>query len=241
MPSAPDPLPAAAIKPPGPARRAVTVLLALVMIGLPLIIAFDLSALREAAPAFRGNQPGGTVSGRVLDPGGEPLAGIQVRLHATHAGAPLLAETTSAEDGTWSLEAPPLELAAYRLRSGGGPWRLMDREVGFLAPDGSVVGGALEQDLQLRPGAVLRVELVRSDGLPVPSGTARLRGQWVETGAMRLAPRILDLERPFEGSPVVLDGLPPLDGRVDLVLAGGRTVTFEVELREGEQVQRIEL
>ena len=68
MTSDPHPLPTT---PPGPARRAVTVLLALVMIGMPLIIAFDLSALRETAPAFRGNQPGGPVRGRILGPDGK--------------------------------------------------------------------------------------------------------------------------------------------------------------------------
>ena len=238
MTSDPHPLPTT---PPGPARRAITVLLALVMIGMPLIIAFDLAALRETAPAFRGNQPGGPVRGRILGPDGGALGGIGVRLHATTSGAPLLVETTSAADGTYALEAPPLTNAAYRLRTGGGPWRLMDREVGFLAPDGPLVGDTLEHDVTLKPGAVLRIDLAREDGLPSPGGTVRLRGEWVETGAMRLAPRILDMERSFEGTPIVLDGLPPLDGRVDLVLAGGRTVTFEVALREGEQQQRVDL
>ena len=89
MTSDPHPLPTT---PPGPARRAVTVLLALVMIGMPLIIAFDLSALRETAPAFRGNQPGGPVRGRILGPDGAALGGIGVRLHAT-TSVLLLVET----------------------------------------------------------------------------------------------------------------------------------------------------
>lgn len=239
-PRTPRDLSALGAEPPSGGRRAITVLLALVLIGLPILVAVDLSSLRENAPAFRGNQPGGTVRGRVIDGEGSPLEGLVVELFVTGRGSGPLATATTDSDGRWSLTAPPAEGAAYRLRTGGGPWQVRNREIGFLRPDGEVVGQVLEQELVLVPGATLVLHL-GAEGEVAPPGTVRLRGEWREQGLLRVAPRLIELERPFEGSPIVLDGLPPLVGTVDLELSGGRVISFDVELEVGEKTQRVPL
>lgn len=225
----------------GPLRRAPLVLLVLLLIGLPLFVATDLTALRANAPAMRGEQPGGIILGVVRGRGAGPLEGQRVELFSTFAPKVLLAETRTDAGGHFELVAPPLSNAAYRLRTGGQAWQVVVHEAGFLTPEGEVLGGPLLHDFELEQGAILSIELLR-DGRPVSeAGIAILRGEVREQGFMRLLPRRVELQQRFNGSPVQLEGLPALIGRVDLEFSGGQVVSFDIRLDLGTNPQKIEL
>lgn len=99
----------------------------------------------------------------------------------------------------------------------------------------------LEQDFELLPGAVLMIELEGRDGDPVGAVEVHLVGEWQESGLLKFAPRVLDHTETFQGSPIHLAGLPPMKGRVTITLGGGRVVSFDVKLPEGETHRRIRL
>jgi hypothetical protein len=98
-----------------------------------------------ALPAEAAAQEAGAVSGRVVNPAGDPVEGAAVT--ATHAGESGGRRTTSGADGTWRITA---------LRP--GRWRLRATRVGFgpaSAEAAVTAGGEARVELRLSEGAVV--------------------------------------------------------------------------------------
>jgi hypothetical protein len=222
-------------------RRAFVTLLAFMMLTLPLLVAINLSTSSQEIAAVRGDQPGGLIEGRVLDHEGQPIGHHMVHLSLTGPSSEVLHEVQTDAYGSFRFEAPPAAQASYRLRVGGGSWRWQAREVGFLGSDGELIEGGLQADFDLQLGAVLVLEVLGKSGSPMGHAEVCLTGQWVESGLLRFAPRILDQTRSFSGSPMILDGLPPMQGRVSISLDGGRVISFDLELPVGQTIKRIQL
>lgn len=216
-------------------------ILAVVMLTLPLFMALH-SATENARPATqRGDQPGGLIRGRVLDHLGQPLASHRVQLLVMAPGVKGQQEVETDLAGAFVFEAPPASNAIYRLQAGGGIWIRSVRELGFLTAAGEAIPGGLEQDLQLTLGAVLVIELEGQNRKPVGHADVHIRGEWQEKGLFRFAPRTLEQSHSLEGSPLRLEGLPPMKGRVTITLDGGRVISFDIQLPEGETFRRIRL
>ena len=228
-----------------PIQRAFITLVACMMLTLPLVVAIGLQSSDHGPLAARGHQPGGLIRGRVLGEEGQPVAEHPVELWALGSAYGKLAEAKTDTLGAFLFDAPPLQDAAYRLRAGGGIWRWQSQEVGFLTGDGepmveSVVEG-VEQDLELQLGAVLLLEITNSAGHPISRAEIHIKGNCIENGLLRLAPRTFEDTRTFAASPITFDGLPPLEGRVSATLNGGRVISFDLELPVGQTIKRIQL
>lgn len=211
------------------------------MLTLPLMVAIGLQKSGHGPLAARGDQPGGLIRGRVLAEAGQPVAEHSVELWALGSAYGKLAEAKTDALGAFVFDAPPLQDAAYRLRAGGGIWRWQSQEVGFLTSDGEPMDEGVEQDLELQLGAVLLLEISHSAGHPISSAEIHIKGNCIENGLLRLAPRTFEETRTFAASPIAFDGLPPLEGRVSATLNGGRVISFDLELPVGQTIKRIQL
>jgi hypothetical protein len=216
-----------------PRSRALLVLLLLLIVGLPLAVVGSLMGSRGMLPATVGDQPGGEIEGRLLDPEGRPLAGATVLLSLLPDGAPSepQAEVETAGDGTFSFTAPPVR-GKYALSAGGGEYVRTVRELSFLDPRGETV--ELEPvELQLEPGCVLTVRLERASDRYDDSGRYELHGRMLEGWALGLIRPSLRKTGEFEDGVVEIGGLPPLDGRLILFLDNGDEVELPLRLEPG--------
>lgn len=222
-------------------RRAFVTSLAFMMLALPLLLAINLSTSSQMIAATRGDQPGGLIEGRVFDHEGQPIGNHTVQLSVTGPSSGVSHEVQTDAYGSFRFDAPPATQASYRLRAGGGPWRWQTRDVGFLRSDGELIEGGLQVDFDLQLGAVLVLKVLGKGGSPMGYAEVRLMGEWAESGLLRFSPRVLDQTRSFSSSPMILDGLPPMQGRVSISLDGGRVVSFDLELPVGETMKHIQL
>jgi hypothetical protein len=226
---------------PAPRRRAIGILFLLMLLALPFAVAVQLQGFRERLLPPLADQPGGTLTGTVTLPDGTPAAALAVRLLAIPE-RDVLAETTTAADGTFELVAPPRPNSAYVVRTGGGAHRWIDEPISFVDRHGE----AFDPDpleLALEPGATLVVRLTRPDGkLPGP-GTITVRGGFGGGSLFSPFQRWIEHVQPFdEGAEIRVDGLPPLKGSVQVELDAGTGLTVEdVQLAVGETVLAYEL
>lgn len=207
--------------------RVGTILLWMVLMGLPFVIASQLlhASLDLATP---GDQPGGEIAGRVVaEEDGRPLTQVPVELRLARGeeSTPVL-ETRTDADGRFRFDAPAHK-GYYRVHLGGGSLRRVVRSFSFLDQDEPL-------EVELGPGATLAIRLDRDGGGRIPGGTlymeARLGG-----GGMSIFKPTLRMEQRFEGSAVRIDGLPPLHGKLRIELDGGERIELEFDLEEGQQ------
>lgn len=225
--------------PPRRGLRVGSLTILLMILFVPYLMTLQVQKLSGGAPVESGPQPGGTLRGQVHDGDGQPLADLEVELYlADREGArERLASASSDEQGFFEFEAPPCE-GHYLVHIGGGPWRRLVRPLSLIGSE-LVAGDVLpELEFELRPGASLEVELVRKNGREVVGGVLRLNGQLGASWPWnRLSPGV-HLEQEFQGSTVLIDGLPPLRGEVQIDLEGGARLKFELELDEKQSFEQ---
>lgn len=217
----------------GPRVRALGLLLTLGLLAPPLLVVAQLLSMHNAGEVVSGSQPGGLVEGRVRDPEGAPLAGHEVILMLLPEGGEPTQQAAALTDaaGRFSFQAPPLE-GKYRLIAGGGLLRRTFLDITMVNDEGRTL--TLEPvDLDLEPGALLRIVLEREDGRPVTGGTLVLQGTTRGEGLFGLLAYGIRLEQEFEANTCEVGGLPPLKGDLTIRLRSGDVVADEVELPAG--------
>lgn len=208
-------------------------LLTLALLALPMLVVSQLMTMRGSGEVVSGSQPGGLLEGRVRDPEGEPLEGHEVILmllpmegEATQEGT-VLTDT----EGGFSFQVPPLE-GKYRVIAGGGLLRRTFVDITMVDDEGDLL--TLEPvDLDLEPGAVLRIVIEREDGRPVTGGTLILQGTTKGEGLFSLLSYRIRLEQEFEGDTCEVGGLPPMEGDLTVSLRSGDVVGDEIKLPAG--------
>lgn len=213
-------------------QRAGTLLLLLMIFALPLAVVTRLMVGPAASLPF-GPQPGGTIRGRVLGPGGEAMAGHPVALELLTRDYAVTrhAERPTDGEGRFSFEAPPFD-GKYRLAFGGDLYRLAYREVSLIDSRGRIVE-VPEQELTLMDGAQLVLRFSRRDGRPVRGGRVVLDGTASGGVFFGLVGLPVGRELEFEGDSCVLGGLPPLSGEVHVFFPSGDAIHSKVRLPTG--------
>ena len=210
---------------------------AFVIIGLPISIALQLWLSKISVGATAGEQPGGTLRVRVMEPGGEPARGHPVELQLLPVTGPARTHEILEADGEgWAaFEAPPLR-GRYRLLAGGGFYQRVGRERSFLDREGERVEPT-EVVLELRAGVQLSFTFTRGSGAPVAGGSLRLDATSLDGPLLGLLGAPIELVQDFEGGGCLLEGLPPLEGTVRVRFSMGTELEFQVRAESG----RVEL
>jgi len=208
-------------------------ILTLALLALPMLVVSQLLTMRSAGEVISGSQPGGVLEGRVLDPNGEALEGHEVILMLVPIeGEPTQAATALTDSaGEFSFQAPPLE-GKYRVLAGGGLLRRTFSDITMVNDEGRALSSE-PVDLDLDPGAVLRIVIEREDGRTVTGGTLRLQGTTTGEGLFDLLAYGIRLEQEFEGNTCEVGGLPPMDGDLTIQLRSGDVVGDELTLPAG--------
>ncbi len=221
--------------------RLLLVLMLLVVLGLPMMVITQLVQSRGVGPATRGAQPGGSIRGDLVDPSGKPLEGVPVEVFLVEGESidePVTRTTTSA-DGSFVATVSAVE-GCYLVKVGGGSWRLDTAEFSFLDRAGEELEEVPDLDFEMHPGCTLVVRMERSKGRPVRGGKAELRGTWRPSSLLSLVPLQVVRREEFSGGELVMDGLPPLSGVVNVQFSGGDQLDFEIKLPEAGDQQRLE-
>lgn len=118
--------------------------------------------------AFETTVPSSTVSGRVLDPDGRPLADVPVRLHTlSEPGQPLsrarVGERRTGADGRFEFPALRPRLCLIQVVPGDAWARWFSEETELRTDQDLELG-----DIVVAPGGGLRVRLLDEDGEPLP-------------------------------------------------------------------------
>lgn len=216
-------------------RRAVLVLWALVILGLPLAVVGELVRRRDprVPPA---EQPGGPLAGRVVGPDGAPWVDGAVELRVVdlaEQSTPVATARTDA-DGRFRFDAPAVR-GKYELRAGGG-------ELCRTAREHSLVGtGGEPFEIRLRPGALLDVVVLRPDGTAAGKGELVLTGEPKGAALWGLFAPTVRFEGEVREGRGHLDGLPLMRGELRVTMAAGEVLTRQVDLDAGANTVRWEL
>lgn len=228
-------------RPSGRRSRALLILFLMLIVGLPLAILGSLLGSRGSLPATSGEQPGGTIEGRLVDEQEAPLRGLPVRLFliSDEGEVALDHEVTTAADGAFSLVAPP-HRGKYEIRVGGGEWVHSRRELSFLDRNGTPIE-LPPLELGLEPGCTLRVDLERTSDRYADSGRYELHGRLSQGLTLGLVRPALRLSGEFESGRIEIGGLPPLEGKLAIFLDNGDAVELPLELEPGAELRELRL
>lgn len=145
-------------------------------------------------------------------------------------------ETVEVDREGWAaFEAPPL-LGKYRLLAGGGSYQRVGRERSFLGRGGEPVEPA-EALLELREGVQISLNFTQGSGAPVTGGRLWLEATTLDGPLLGLLGAPIELAQDFEGGGCLLEGLPPLEGTVQVRFRMGTELEFQVRAESG----RVEL
>ena len=232
----------------GQTPRIVTVLLLILLIGLPVLVASSLFIQPGQVHVVDAAQPGGMIRGRVLDPEGGPVAGANVMLwlasvdgggSSTTATMAEIPAAKSAADGSFELQAPAFK-GHYQVVAESDLWIGSRKSLTLVGSDGK----ALEPEetlLTVEPGCLLRIELVDSNGDALGNGDYRLSGE-VETGLLF---GLLNGSRSSSGSIhdglLEIGGLPAMEATIAIKMDDGTTAELVLSLAPGIVRDRIEL
>ncbi|RMH01690.1 MAG: carboxypeptidase regulatory-like domain-containing protein [Planctomycetota bacterium] len=184
---------------------------------------------------------GGTVTGRVLDPQAQPLAGARVLLAPMDGFAALRWQRRQVEqeglevgpDGRFRLEGLPPS----------GRWRVLAAADGFdLGRSGAVADGT-DLELVLRPLRTLSGRVLDAEGRPVARASLRLEPLATGPGPMRFlggARTVADEDGGFEfrrvaaGDYALVAEAPAGSARIEPLTLGDRNEPVEVRLSGGD-------
>ena len=109
-------------------------------------------------------QPGLTVTGKVADEYGSPLAGALIRTRLQHA----LREAVSGADGVYHLQGCEPGISAFVVSAKGRAMQVQEHWIGR---------EAAPVDFRLEPGGVVRIRVVDERGNPCPRARLHFLGQ----------------------------------------------------------------
>lgn len=231
-----------------PASRLVGILLLILLVGLPVLVVSGLFVRVGPVRVVDGMQPGGAIVGRVVDPEGYPVAGVNVLLwlaeisedgsiaaHADEETAPVVTDA----DGRFELNVPPFE-GHYEIVAEGDLWVGASKGVTFVDRDGDPYDPG-EIELTIEPGCLLRLELVDETGAPLGNGDYTLTGK-ADTGPLF---GLLGARRHSRGSihkgVLEIGGVPPMEATISIHMDDGRLVEITLPLTAGIVRDRIAL
>jgi hypothetical protein len=226
---------------PSPRNRLALILLLLVIVGVPVMVTTALITQDVVGEVTQGDQPGGTLSGEVVDEDGHALAGEGVVLvcvsperERTVAG-----RTKTDADGRFELRAPACQ-GSYELHAGGGTRRRVARGISFLDRDGEPIQPR-PVTLELGPGAALELTFLKA-GKPAGPGRYVLDGRERRGLLFGLVPYYgVHSDGAIEDGVLRLDGLPPMQARLTVRFESGESVDLDLDLRPGVNARHIEL
>jgi len=119
---------------------------------------------RRAPAATIVLQPGITVTGKVTDERGSPIAGALIRTRLQHA----LREAVSGADGVYHLQGCEQGICAFVVSAKGRAMQVQEHWIGL---------EAAPVDFRLEPGGVVRIRFVDERGNPCPRARLHFLGQ----------------------------------------------------------------
>ena len=159
--------------------KVTLVLVLLFLFGIPAIVVTGL-LFGSVTPVFASDQdqPGGHVSGKVVDADGNPLAGISVEIGAASESGAVheLDVIVTSADGSFEATLPA-HRGFYDISAGGGVWRRSGTSFSFLDREGEL-RTPRPVELELEPGCDLTIEIVEADGSPAGDGSYDLSGEY---------------------------------------------------------------
>jgi hypothetical protein len=223
-----------------PGKQKIFLLVAL-LFGLPALVTLGLLTSSTKAELADGTQPGGSVKGRVVRPGGAPGADIDVTASKLVGNSihDVLVKTRTAADGGFELALPPLE-GRYLLRFNGKALRESFVEYGWLGRDGKTVTPP-PVDVEMGAGCRLEIQIVGTDKQPVSGGRYELSGKTSSGLFGGFSQGTVERSGTFEKGAFEIDGLPPVSVRLQVRLDSGERVDSVLELSEGVVAHKIEL
>ena len=179
--------------------------------------------------------------GRLVDPRGEPVAGVAVDLLLdptlpAPAGEQARIQTTSDAAGRFELRAPPVD-GRYSLVAGGGSWQHTVRAYSFVGRD------AAERELllELEPGCELELEVLHPERGAAGDGTYELEGaprSWFDFGLGRPG---LRRQGSFQRGLLRLDALPPMEAQLLVRFDSGEKLELRLALDAGRTRRTVRL
>lgn len=217
------------------------ILIVLFLVGVPAVVTLFLLDNSGRHEAGFGRQPGGTVRGVVRDEDGRALWEASVSVFAITKDAPPrpLGDVRTKNDGGYELTLPPVE-GRYELRVSASEHQEVRLPLSTTVP-ADAPAAALVQDVQLKLGALLTVEIQRANGRPVGAGRYELSsmpGGGLFTG---FGGQPVVREGRFETGVFTIDSLPPAQVRLYVALASGETVESLLLLEAGKNRHRVDL
>ncbi|MBK7642417.1 MAG: carboxypeptidase regulatory-like domain-containing protein [Planctomycetes bacterium] len=221
-------------------QRLRQVLIVAAFFGIPALLTLSLIGSDHAEDAQRGTQPGGVVHGRVLDPEGAALAGVPVVLildPSEHAGSEDLsgAETATAADGSFTLQAKPVD-GRYTVLAGGGIWQHAARAYSFIGRDEKQ-----EFALRVQPGCELEVRFTRDDGGAVGPASYTFEGRAPASWLSLFGQPPLRRKGRIEDGELRIGGLPPMHAQLYVRFDNGHSLELALELEPGHTLKNIQL
>jgi hypothetical protein len=198
--------------------------LVLLLVVVPATVTAVLLLWGGGGRVVHGDQPGGAVTGRLVDHDGAPVADEPISgwIVSPLGERARVVEGLSAADGRFQLELPATR-GTYMVRLGGGA--CLPRELA-LSTLGREEGEApREMEVRLRRGGTLVLELADPargswSVRPADPGAAPAPVEWRKSGR-------------FDGARIEVPGLPAVDALVQLEFEDG--VRWECELRLPER------
>ncbi len=232
----------------GSTPRIVTVLLLILLIGLPVLVASSLFVRSGPMRVVDAAQPGGVIRGRVVDPEGRPVAGANVMLwlasvdkggSSTTATMAEIPPAISGADGSFEFQAPAFD-GHYQVVAQSDLWIGARESLTLVDSDGEALEPG-ETVLTVEPGCLLRIELVDSTGAALGNGDYTLSGE-VETGLLfGLLGGTRSSSGSIHGGLLEIGGLPPMEATIAIEMDDGRTAELVLPLAPGIVRDRIEL
>lgn len=223
-------------------RRLSILLLLLIVFGAPALVTTSLVTQDIMGEVTRGDQPGGTLSGVVVDAEGEPIASHTVALWLVpmSGDASEGPSTTTDAEGRFALAAPPV-VGSYVLRAGGELLQRATKGISFLDPKGETIEPK-PVTLELLPGAVLELDFVDADGEAATDGSFTFEGTRLQGGfLLGFVPYPVKGSGSFSEGHLRIDGLPPAEGTLDVEFDSGETVALDLRIEAGLNESRVEI
>jgi hypothetical protein len=230
----------------GPSGRGVgtklkIVLLVALLFGAPALVTAALLATDFGGAVADAAQPGGKVRGLLVDSDGRGVGGVDVELSVVSAsgGQTEGPSTMSASDGTFALEAEPVQ-GHYELRAGGGNWQRVVKAYSFLDANKKPIESDVAR-IVLRPGCRLELEFARADESAAGDGDYTLQGEFGDGLFFGFLKPQMKTSGDIKGGRLTLAGLPPMKANIFVKMSSGETVELTLDLEPGMNKKRIKI
>jgi hypothetical protein len=223
------------------ASKLKIVLLVVLLFGAPALVTTALLTTDFSSAVADGAQPGGILSGIVVDADGRGIGGMEVELASISASGQRTSGPagTTASDGAFELCAPPAE-GHYEIKTGGGDWQRSVQAYSFVDASGQRIE-AKPLRIVLRPGCRLELEFVGDHARAVGDGEYTLQGEFGERYFFGLVKPQVKVSGAIKDGRISIAGLPAMKADIFVRMSTGETVELTLELAPGMNRKRIQL